>query len=584
MNHALLVAFVLHLARIVPAFALASPVVPQVLTVQPSANITVADPNGPIVVDFSSPMDPQTFNSSTVMVFGHWSGVAPGQFQFENGHTRMRFVPTRPLSAGELVTVTLSRNVTDTNGVGLLHGYAWTFWVKTQPGTMDYQEIDRIPIRRTGENHIQTYGAYGGDMNGDGFLDITVVNEISHDVRVFLNDSSGNYGQFTVYPIPTGNTPSPNEGADFNGDGILDYAVGNAGNDSLTVFLGDGSGGFSALHNFHAATAVRSVAILDFDGDGKMDVATANRTGNNVSLFHGLGDGTFASSVNIEGNGNQETAIAAADANGDGIMDLFVGSLISSQMSLLLGDGDGGFALSQSVSTGSRPWMIAVGDVNGDRNVDVVSANSSGSSASVILGDGLGGLQPAVNYPAGDFPLAIDLGDIDGDGDLDLVVSSYLGHDWSVYENNGSGTFINLRTLQASSAGSCATLYDRDNDGDLDFAGIDEVDDLLFIFDNRPTAGIGGTRIFSESSMLKQNYPNPFNPSTRIDFEVAEAGPVTLHLYDAVGRELRTLVDESFIPGAHQMVLDGAGLASGVYFYRLTTAHSSLVRKLVVMK
>jgi hypothetical protein len=557
---------------------------PLVLSVSPTPHIVNALPTDNIVVDFNVPMDTTSFSGVTVRVFGHWSGVVPGHFIFENGNTRMRFVPSRTFSSGELVTVALAKGVRDHVGVGLPKGYTWTFWVRTLPGTLDLTEIDRIPIRQPGEPRIQTYGAYGGDLNGDGHLDITVINEISHDVRVFMNDSTGNYDAFTVFPIPTGATPSPNEGADFNGDGILDIAVGNVGNDSVSVFVGDGTGSFSPVRNFHAASAVRGLAIVDFDADGNMDIVTANRNASNVSLLRGNGDGTFQPRVNIEANGTQETSIAVADANGDGVLDLFVAALQSNEMIVMLGDGDGGFTFSHKVSTGSRPWMIAVGDVNGDGNVDVVSANSQGSSASVIFGDGLGGLLAATNYTVGSFPLAIDLGDVDGDGDLDMVVSSYSARRWTVYENNGNGVFVTPRILNATGAASCATLYDRDNDGDLDHTGIDEIDDLIFVFDNRTPTAVELPPQIPSSTLLEQNYPNPFNPTTRISYNVGNRGTVQLKVFDVLGRNVATLVDRELHPGSYEVVWNASNVAGGVYFYVLLADGRVEMKKLTITK
>ena len=73
-----------------------------------------------------------------------------------------------------------------------------------------------------------------------------------------------------------------------------------------------------------------------------------------------------------------------------------------------------------------------------------------------------------------------------------------------------------------------------------------------------------------EKFTLSQNYPNPFNPTTNLEFEISELGFVTLKIYDEIGREVRTLVNEKLSPGSYETVFDGAGLSSGIYFYRIS--------------
>ena len=83
---------------------------------------------------------------------------------------------------------------------------------------------------------------------------------------------------------------------------------------------------------------------------------------------------------------------------------------------------------------------------------------------------------------------------------------------------------------------------------------------------------------------LGQNFPNPFNPSTTISFQVPIAGPVTLRVFDMLGRELATLVDERKDAGSYTARFDGANLASGVYIYRLTAGQYAQTRKMILMK
>lgn len=83
---------------------------------------------------------------------------------------------------------------------------------------------------------------------------------------------------------------------------------------------------------------------------------------------------------------------------------------------------------------------------------------------------------------------------------------------------------------------------------------------------------------------LAQNYPNPFNPTTNIGFSIQASGVVTLKVFDLLGREVTTLVSEPMQPGSYSVEFDARGLASGMYFYRLTAGGKSMTKKLTVMK
>jgi hypothetical protein len=91
--------------------------------------------------------------------------------------------------------------------------------------------------------------------------------------------------------------------------------------------------------------------------------------------------------------------------------------------------------------------------------------------------------------------------------------------------------------------------------------------------------------MFVESVELSQNYPNPFNPETTVEFSLSRGGPTELRVFDLLGREVATLVDDHLPAGRHAYhFAANPSLASGVYLYKLTTPHSSETKKMVLLR
>jgi len=84
--------------------------------------------------------------------------------------------------------------------------------------------------------------------------------------------------------------------------------------------------------------------------------------------------------------------------------------------------------------------------------------------------------------------------------------------------------------------------------------------------------------------LLMQNYPNPFNPSTTIDYQIADRGHVTLKVFDVLGREVATLVDETQEPGGKSVGWNASDVTSGLYFYQLRTGSFVGTRKMLLVK
>jgi hypothetical protein len=107
-------------------------------------------------------------------------------------------------------------------------------------------------------------------------------------------------------------------------------------------------------------------------------------------------------------------------------------------------------------------------------------------------------------------------------------------------------------------------------------------------YKRNPTGNtIGIKNISSEipsSYSLQQNYPNPFNNTSNLKFQIVNTGDVKLVVYDIMGREVQTLVNEQLSPGTYEVTFDASMLPSGIYFYRLTSGDFSETRKMILIK
>lgn len=101
---------------------------------------------------------------------------------------------------------------------------------------------------------------------------------------------------------------------------------------------------------------------------------------------------------------------------------------------------------------------------------------------------------------------------------------------------------------------------------------------------DNPTAIENISSEIPASFRLHQNYPNPFNPSTSIKFDVPVSGNVKLKVYNSIGKEVATLVNENLIAGTYNFNFNAANLASGVYIYKLETTNFADVKKMMLLK
>ncbi|HEY6292802.1 MAG TPA: choice-of-anchor D domain-containing protein [Terriglobia bacterium] len=184
-----------------------------------------------------------------------------------------------------------------------------------------------------------------GDFNNDGKLDLVQVNTnptttgsaVPGSLGVLTGNGDGTFNVLTGVTPATGISPRGIVAGDFNGDGNLDVAVVNSTDSTVSVFLGNGLGNFSPGVTYSVGsteTTPVAIATADVNADGKLDLVTANQGSNNISLLLGTGTGTFATATSYL-TGTSPVALAVGDFNRDGLLDVATANSSANTVSLL---------------------------------------------------------------------------------------------------------------------------------------------------------------------------------------------------------------------------------------------------------
>jgi len=210
---------------------------------------------------------------------------------------------------------------------------------------------------------------------------------------------------------------------DFNGDGKLDVVVANAGDDTVSVLVGNGDGTFRDKIDHLVGQQPRAVAVADLDGDGKLDVVASGQLSDVL-----LGSGTVTASARYA-TGANPASVAVADVNGDGTRDLVVANLAGNTVSVFLGNGGGRFVAGVEyypTDATHQVTSVAIADVDRDGVTDLVATTIAGT-VELRLGNGDGSLRSARSYASGMSPIGLVVEDLNGDGMLDFVLTNANG-------------------------------------------------------------------------------------------------------------------------------------------------------------
>ena len=317
--------------------------------------------------------------------------------------------------------------------------------------------------------------------------DLVITNSTSNNVTVLLGNGDGTFQEAVGSPYAVGKRPSAVLLADFNGDGNLDFAVTNQGDNTISVFKGDGKGGFTefvgspfALTNTTAIAEQGPVAMVTgnfrratntSNNSPEVDLAVVNQATNNVSILLGgvdtAGRISFTEAPNSPVSvGQSPVAIATSDFNADGIPDLAVVNQTDNSVSILLGssnaDGTFGAALGSPLQTATTPAGIAVGNFTGGTVPSLAVTNKGTGTLGIYIGLGSGTFSSRIEIATPASPSAIVSATLTTSGlpDVALTALGTTANQGLLTIIQDSSSFINSAATGAAQTPYPASEYE----------------------------------------------------------------------------------------------------------------------------
>jgi hypothetical protein len=480
---------------------------------------------------------------------------------------------------------------------------------------------------------VSSYAAEGapafGDIDGDGYGEIIVTNHgLTSGGYIYAYKRDGTV--CTGFPINHGYSTRTPVLADVNNDGKMELIINKRTYPTGQVYIykGDGTILTGWPKNIGHVPA-SSAAVGDIDGDNVPEIIAESY--NALYAWKPSGDSIPGFPFALpNGDVNSYSSPVLADINGDNYKEIIFGSHNSTtgggSVYVLKKDGTVLTGWPKTVSN----WIYgppAVGYIDNDNFLDIAVGDQviSASPIDYVNAWDRNGNQ-LTGFPIGPFNAIncqISLADIDGDNQTELVfddntyeTGTGLGQ-YLAYNHNGTPVSgWPLKTL-GTTFFTTPCFIDVNRNGTLDMigTGIEGSSPNQFtnvyiwntgqpynyakvyipiwqynarhngVYGDIPIVGISNTnKNIPDKFELLQNYPNPFNPTTNIKYQIANNSYVSLKIYDVLGKEVATLVNEFKQAGTYELTFNAGKLSSGIYFYKIVAENYSETKIMTVVK
>jgi len=371
-----------------------------------------------------------------------------------------------------------------------------------------------------------------GDFNSDGNLDFVVTSAGTSKLAVRLGNGDGTFAAPLLPLLITGSSPSKVTVGDLDGLNGDDIAVINAGEDTYSVFLKNGVGGFDLQVKYNTGVSPADILAVDLNSDGFDDIAVVNNTDNNMITYVNNGDGSLDVFGIFTTVGNGPIALYAGDIVGDSSIDLITANIGDNTVSVLTGANNGTFSTQPAIPVDTSPIFMSASDFNNDGSQDIVSISNGESRVQIIPGQASGNLGFVTDVGAN--PTKSLTGDLDGDGIMDKAVLNRNDNSMTLYKGADNGLFESLAVpIALANDTRDAKLVDLNGDGILD---------IVIVF------GVSGVRVYLGQGLGTFASPASYAASTQP--ESVEFGDFNDDGYLDVVVACSGIGKISFFPGA----------------------------------